>query len=181
MYKATHSEVVTVCAIMFLEHLEKQYGFRVRLHIAVNGRLTKTVARVYPEESEHYTVYMEISKKLLQYDIPWSLINKVMAHEATHQALALQGRNFDDGDEDFENELRKYKLSTCNDDEALTELVHAWDIPLYVYECEGCSVRTYPSHKLNTSKWKCSQCEGHFKFVEDDTSEFKEISISCYK
>lgn len=181
MCKVSQSEFVSVCAIMFLEHLEKHYGIVMSLDIALNGSLKTTVARVYPENIEDDTVYMEVSKRLYRYDVPWSLVNKVISHEATHVALALQGRDFDDGDEDFENELRKYKLSTHNDNEDLTENIHAWNEQLFVYECKGCHAKTYPSYKLDTSKWKCKRCEEHFKFIEEDTSEFKEIFISCYK
>lgn len=132
--------------------LNKNYRLSLKIPLTINNRLRVTQGSFVTNYNETEARRIELSGDLIQYGTE-NVILDTLRHELVHYALFSLGKPFDDGDDYFENELKKlnvsatetvyvgidtvYKCSKCNQ-EYETSLKKVWKTPnIYKTVCCG--------------------------------------------
>lgn len=127
----------------------KHYGVPLTIPVELSGRLTVTWGyfrqvrvkrdgvlggkRVRKGQMLEDKMKIVLSKRILEAKNKDVMV-KIALHEALHYALYMLGRNYKDGDADFEREIRKHNLvSTSVSNESL-----GIKSKYYVWACSGC-------------------------------------------
>lgn|SRR5699024_1734923 len=137
--------------------LREAYGMKLDVPVKINGRLSRTLGQFVYNKREKKPISIEMSKKYL---VNGKLedIKSTLRHEAIHYALFVQGRDYRDGDDDFENELKKHNTHS-------TGTVHYKRKRLKVtHEC-GCGNQWIRQRSMN-NKYMCASCETTIKEVK---------------
>ena len=92
------------------DFLRKHYDMSLDISIRRNNRLRKCLG-VFRWLSEWEPEVIELSGDLLTYGARDVVID-TLYHELIHYALFTQQRQFRDGEEDYESELRKHSVSS---------------------------------------------------------------------
>lgn len=140
--------------------LKDAYGMELAIPVKINGRLKTTLGRFRsrrentPEGIKRIPLSIEISRNYL-INGKLEQIKRTLKHEAIHYALYVQGRNYKDGQKDFENELIKHGSHS-------TRTVNVKVKQLKVtYEC-GCGNEWHYARRLSNT-YSCGSCEGILK------------------
>lgn len=97
--------------------LMENFNMRLEIPIKMNGRLTRTMGRylarnyfgsVIPKSIELSKTYLVAA--LIVGDL--EEIYDTLKHELVHYALSVQGKNYSDGDYDFEKKLYELNISS---------------------------------------------------------------------
>ena len=92
------------------------YGIEGTPKVFISNSLEDCLARIepYKDEEGNDSTRILVSRRLIAYYDFDEVVN-VVKHELVHYALAYQGKNFRDGEDDFENELERLGLPTGGD------------------------------------------------------------------
>lgn len=97
--------------------LMENFNMQLNIPIKVNGRLTSTMGRYLSKRSYLGNVIpysIELSKRYLLAALIVDDLEEIydtLKHELVHYALSVQGKNFSDGDYDFEHKLYELNIS----------------------------------------------------------------------
>lgn len=93
------------------DFLKEAYGLELEIPVRINKRLRRSLGRFIEKRGEAYKI--EFSAILITNGTADQMIS-VIVHECIHYALFKLGRNYKDGQEEFENELIKYGSHSTN-------------------------------------------------------------------
>lgn len=99
------------------QFLMENFNMQLNIPIKVNGRLTSTMGRYLSKRSYLGNVIpdrIELSKRYLLAALIVDDLEEIydtLKHELVHYALSVQGKNFSDGDYDFEHKLYELNIS----------------------------------------------------------------------
>lgn len=97
--------------------LIENFNMRLNIPIKMNGRLTSTMGRYLSKRNYLGNVIpdsIELSKRYLLAALIVDDLEEIydtLKHELVHYALSVQGKNFSDGDYDFEHKLYELNIS----------------------------------------------------------------------
>lgn len=148
--------------------LKEHYDLELNIPFKINGRLKRFNGRfvytVYPNGSEK-AKQIELAKDLVRYHTEEET-HKVLIHELIHYALFTLDKPFDDGDEYFENELRKHN-STSNSDRPMRIIPTQptkRKVKILTHQCQDCGL-TFERRKDMTNSYSC-RCGGHLEITD---------------
>lgn len=122
--------------------LMKNFNMELKIPIKMNGRLTRTMGRylarnyfgnVIPKSIELSKTYLVAA--LIVGDL--EEIYDTLKHELVHYALSVQGKNYSDGDYDFEKKLYELNISSSGSTpvrKRLSERTLRYYIPYKIYQ-----------------------------------------------
>src|SRR5699024_8098498 len=134
---------------------------------------------VFIHSYEGESLRIELAKNLLQYGSDQAILG-TLKHELVHYALFEQDKPCEDGDEYFENELRRvgapstgtnrvgvyytYSCGTCGKISE-TKTKRLWERPQYYStRCCGGGVVPIERRTYNGDRCECPSCSGHVYF-----------------
>ena len=155
-----------------IEFAKEVYDIDIpRENFTLDGRIGNSIARYY---SDSRTIM--INKQNIKFGATINALTPSILHEVVHHCLYVQGYEYEDGTETFEQELQTHKLGTnpnfANLEGAETEslfFVYKPSKGCYIIECGGCN-----KHYRCQGKWeyglKNAQCDncGHHGFTVVD-------------
>lgn len=89
------------------DFLQANFNLKLTVPIQTNNRLRSTLGRFVVTRSGK-PLRIELSARLLNYGTD-DVILGVLRHELLHYAFFVQGKNYQDGDPVFEEELKRYR------------------------------------------------------------------------
>lgn len=107
--------------------LKETYQMELTIPIIRNNRLRTSLGR-FVVSHDQKPLRIELSGKVLTYGTR-ATIRGVLFHECIHYAFFVQGKNFTDGDPEFEAELLKHRAPRT---ETLKVGKH------YIFSCSNC-------------------------------------------
>lgn len=125
------------------QFLMENFNMQLSIPIKVNGRLTSTMGRYLSSRSYLYGVTpksIELSKRYLLAALIVDDLEEIydtLKHELVHYALSVQGKNFSDGDYDFEHKLYELNISASGSTpihKRLSERTLRYYIPYKIYQ-----------------------------------------------
>lgn len=122
--------------------LMENFNMRLEIPIKMNGRLTRTMGRYL---SRNYfgsvaPISIELSKKYLVAALIVGDLEEIydtLKHELVHYALSVQGKNYSDGDYDFEHKLYELNISSSGSTpihKRLSERTLRYYVPYKIYQ-----------------------------------------------
>ena len=150
------------------EFLEKNYNTELTIPIKISGRLTSSggyfkYRRVAGGEKEPMEI--QISERFIASAIHdgqegLEAILDTVKHELVHYVLCKQGRDFSDGDDDFESELARLDIGASgatNKELVQSKKLNTWYRAIDVYERESYDiienkVKTYKTYRKHAQK-----------------------------
>ena len=150
------------------EFLEKNYNTELTIPIKISGRLTSSggyfkYRRVAGGEKEPMEI--QISERFIASAIHdgqegLEAILDTVKHELVHYVLCKQGRDFSDGDDDFESELARLDIGASgatNKELVQSKKLNTWYRAIDVYERESYDiiedkVKTYRTYRKHAQK-----------------------------
>ena len=150
------------------EFLEKNYNTELTIPIKISGRLTSSggyfkYRRVAGGEKEPMEI--QISERFIASAIHdgqegLEAILDTVKHELVHYVLCKQGRDFSDGDDDFESELARLDIGASgatNKKLVQSKKLNTWYRAIDVYERESYDiiedkVKTYRTYRKHAQK-----------------------------
>ena len=99
------------------QFLMENFNMQLNIPIKMNGRLTSTMGRYLSKRNYLGNVIpdsIELSKRYLLAALIVDDLEEIydtLKHELVHYALSVQGKNFSDGDYDFEHKLYELNIS----------------------------------------------------------------------
>lgn len=142
------------------DFLKENYGIRLNIPIKINGRLIKTMGRfVYFVHSKKPSV-IELSKILIENN-EMDVILNILKHELVHYALFVLGKPSDDGEEYFENELKRLGIVSQSTIKDITI-----NVPRHVYVCNNCNHHYKVKRRLKYDGYfhRCNHCKGRLTY-----------------
>ena len=97
------------------QFLRETYGMKLYIPIEINGRLRRAQGRYISAYDDIEPKRIELAKFLIDYGTD-SVIKDTLKHELVHYAFHLQGLPFNDGDKEFEEELRRLGIRSSESD-----------------------------------------------------------------
>lgn len=148
--------------------LKEHYDLELEIPLKINGRLKRALGRFeYTVDSDNNeeAKKVQLSKDLVRYHTEEET-HKVLIHELIHYALFTLDKPFDDGDEYFENELRKHN-STSNSDEPMRIIPTQptkRKVRILTHQCQDCGL-TFERRKDMTNSYRC-RCGGQLEITD---------------
>lgn len=146
--------------------LKEHYDLKLEIPFKINGRLKRALGRfeytVDVVNNEEKAKKIQLSKDLVRYHTEEET-HKVLIHELIHYALFTLDKPFDDGDEYFENELRKHN-STSNSDKPMRIIPTKRKVRTLTHQCQDCGL-TFERRKDMTNSYRCG-CGGHLAITD---------------
>lgn len=115
------------------EYLKENYNLELTVPIKINKRLRRALGRFQHDIRNKVPVLIDLSHNLIMHH-SLDEIRDVLNHELIHYALYMQGRDFKDGQAEFENELVKKGVSATNE--------MYCKAPKHIYSCGNCNETT---------------------------------------
>lgn len=137
--------------IKIADEFLKNYDLKLEVPVEFNTRLKKILGRVLFNKvnGEFIPLKIEMSIDFMK-NHPKEHIIDVFKHELVHYALCVSGLPFDDGDEVFESELKKYGIKSTNSYSYLGDL--------HRYTCQNCGKQIERKRRLvKTAYCGCSR------------------------
>lgn len=124
---ASYQELVEEACRFLKENYELELEIPIRFNARLKAKLgifryTKDNGKCVPNQ-------IELSINLIKY-YPKEVIFDVLRHELVHYALCRLEKRFHDGDNDFENELRRLGITGTG--------IYEYYGEVHVYECINC-------------------------------------------
>lgn len=143
------------------DFLMTAYGLELDIPVKINSRMKSSLGRfrhaLYPEPR---ATMIEISKNYIaHYD--WDTIYKTIKHEAIHYACYTLGKPYKDGQDYFENELKKW------DSKSTGSTSYKGRVVQYACSAEKCeTVYTKKrKYKNNGASYISGCCKAPIKYV----------------
>lgn len=137
------------------EFLKEEYNLELTVPVEINKRLKNVYGRVSIFQTPNGKIFVdkiEFHPGILTTN-KYDTINNLIKHEAIHYALIKKGGEFRDNDVEFNLELEKHNVGSCD-----LELKHN----MYIYKCKQClSVTSFSLGKK--TNLKCNNCGGELK------------------
>lgn len=129
--KENHEKELRMYANNFLK---TNFDMQLNIPIKIDGRLTRTGGSFHYMRKDNKPVVIKISERFMACALHdeedgIGAILDVLEHELVHYALARQGKNFNDGDHDFESTLAKLKIGASgatNKKKVLSKSENIW-------------------------------------------------------
>lgn len=157
--KANHEKELEAYAEKFLK---QNYNTTLTIPIKISGRLTSTGGyfQCRRTHNEKQPVKIEISERFMAsalHDGQEGLeaILDVLKHELVHYVLCKQGKNFSDGDSDFESELARLNIGASgatNKSLVKSKKVNTWYKVIDIYEQKSYDMLKKKAVKYETYK-----------------------------
>lgn len=162
--KAKHEKELEAYANNFLE---KNYNTSLTIPIKISGRLTSTggifKARIMGGIREPLEIHISerfTAGALHDGEEGLEAILDTLKHELVHYALFKLGRDFRDGDYDFENELAKLNIGasgSTSEQLVRSKKINVWYSTVDIYERQGYDLSknkivTFKSYKKHAQK-----------------------------
>lgn len=147
--------------------LEKNYNTSLTIPIKISGRLTSSGGyfKYQMVDGNRVPIDIHISERYVAsalHDGQEGLeaILDTLKHELIHYVLCKTGKDFNDGDDEFESELKRLNVGasgTTRKDLVKTEKLTVWYKPLDVYEQESYDIlenklKTIKTYRKHTQK-----------------------------
>lgn len=137
------------------EFLEKEYGLELSIPVKLNGRLKRALGRFITIRKNGVRVAHELDfAKDLVNNGTIQQIKDVARHEAIHYAMFKLGRPYEDGQEEFEAELRKHNASSTNTLRVKRKRL------VVIHKCDCASNNVWEEPRSLGGRYKCTKCEG---------------------
>lgn len=140
--------------------IEEYWGLHLHIPVHVNGRLSKTLGtyEFKKKNGKIIPLRIQLSKELVQYGSR-HFIRFILKHELCHFVLSQIGTSYKDGDDEFENELKRINAFS-------TKKIYVF----YRIRCSICSkVFSFKSKKLARAFMANGTCScGETNFVRHD-------------
>lgn len=149
------------------EFLKSSYGLNLNIPIKRNNRLSRAMGR-YLATWDDVPVNIDIAGFMFDHGTREVIIDTAK-HEATHYALHVLGKPNSDGDEYFENELRKNGVTSTG-----TNIVGLH----YVGKCQECGNNTYGKNKriaLPSQRFTSKCCKAPVEYVGERIYDGTEV------
>lgn len=138
--------------------LRKEYGLNVFFPIERNNRLRRTLGIFRYTQSRPLAI--EFSGFFLENGREDQILS-TMKHECIHYALFTLGRDFRDGDTDFENELRKHGARS-------TGTQHVSRKQKIVYYSCGCQMFPEKRRYNRGIIYDCATCGNELRYIKTE-------------
>lgn len=156
------------------EFLRKEYNEELPFDVTINGRLKTTLGRYDFYRSMNGKIVpraVMLSRQLIEYGTT-ATIESVLKHELIHLAVSRMGLPFNDGDEEFESELRKHGAHSTREIR----------LGVYIsYRCSDCESQCgtfYGSKNMNKYISSCCKAELEaYKEIICDGESMKEYEL----
>lgn len=138
--------------------LQNEYQLDLNIPIIINKRLRITLGSYVTFWKTDKPKRIELSGTLIKYGHDTVIID-VLKHELVHYALHSLGFPSDDGDEYFENELKRLGIGS-------TESNYVGE--LHKCKCEKCNneLHTNVKSEFKSEKYVTSCCKGKILYLE---------------
>ena len=93
------------------QFLKETYGMELYIPIKINGHLRRAQGRYISSYDDKEPKRIELAKTLIKYGTD-NVIKDTLKHELVHYAFHVQGLPFNDGDKEFEDELRRLGIGS---------------------------------------------------------------------
>lgn len=140
------------------EFLREEYGIELAIPIERNNRLSRALGRFRIRNGR--SLILSFAGFFLDNGTEEQIVS-TMKHECIHYALFEQGRNYKDGDADFENQLRKHSSCPTGTQNVKREQ------KVHLYSC-GCHVFKRRRRLNNKKTYSCSTCEKIVNYVKTE-------------
>lgn len=158
--KSNHEKELEKYAEKFLK---QNYNTNLTIQIKISGRLTSTggyfqCRRTHGNEKQPVKIEMSerfIASALHDGQEGLEAILDVLKHELVHYVLCKQGKNFNDGDDDFESELARLNIGASgatNKSLVKSKKVNTWYKVLDIYEQQSYDMLKEKAVKYETYK-----------------------------
>lgn len=136
------------------DFLQENFNIELSIPIRLNGRLKRNLGR-YLCLSDGTPLRIEIAKDHIKYYTQKEVVD-TLKHECVHYALHMLGLPFGDGDDYFEDTLKR--LGVCSTGTMKHKgLTH-------VYNCD-CKEEHLSITRFNVNRYRCGNCRGKFTYV----------------
>lgn len=141
--------------------LQENYNMSLEIPLTLNSRLKKTCgwfrSNVY-RDGRREAKCIEMNKFFVENNEP-TVVLDILRHELTHYALFALGKQFRDGEADFENELRAKGIVSQSSINKYN--IESKPVSLQIYECASCHTEFKRKRALpRTGSYRC-QCGGN--------------------
>ncbi|MFA1509967.1 SprT-like domain-containing protein [Priestia aryabhattai] len=138
--------------------LDENYGLSLDVPLIINNRLRAILGAFSTNHNRTKAIDIELSGDLLRYGTQRTILD-TLKHELVHYALFVLGHPYRDGDEYFENELKKLNITSTETNYVGIETVVKCPKCNEVYETPLKSVWKNPS------KYKATCCMEKLQIV----------------
>lgn len=134
--------------------------------IRINNRLTRSTGRYIPNR---HTI--EVSGQSMKYYTVHDVLSTLL-HEMAHAVIGEYPRHGDDGDEYFEALL--YRIGADSSGHLPRDM---GEVPVYVYETDGCDCVFYYERRTNLNGYTCLEHKNEInpKAIRMTYGEYKDI------
>lgn len=136
------------------QFLKSTYNLELSIPIRVSGRMTAKLGAFVLRGNKPYEIVL--SKNLIE-NYSMDTIVDVLKHECVHYALYSLGKPFKDGQDEFENELKRLKISST--------YTYSYKGIIHVYKCSNCNIVFHRKIKGYEKRYKCGRCRKKFKYL----------------
>ena len=164
---------------------KKHYGLTFNLPLNINKRLTRTSGYFQCRIQKKVAVKIDISYKMIATALAFGdfdTVLDVLRHELVHYSLFELGRDYHDGDKDFESELARLDISASGAT-AKNKVKSTKTSKVYQayprFKCQDCGKETNVITTVNRTKGAtifCDNCANH-KHHE----RISQVSLQLYK
>lgn len=141
-----------------------EYGMKMDIPLKFNPRSKRRLGCYFYNKDKKtgdiIPLHIDLSQQMLISASREQIVD-VLKHELVHYALSVQGKNFSDGDYDFESELRRRGVKSTG--------YYKGNGYAHVYKCNLCNVE-YTRYRKIPHTAQCS-CSIHSKLTYLGTKE----------
>lgn len=155
------------------EFLADKYGFTLGISIVINNRLRTVMGSYVTGYSTYQPLHIEIAGYLIKYGAREAILD-TLKHELIHYAVHALGKDFRDGADDFESELRRHGVSATNTN---------WAGYYYITKCDACGevseIKT-KRHITHADEYVTKCCRANYVHMGDviyDGINRKEVTL----
>lgn len=138
--------------------LRDTYQLELEIPIVINNRLRIAMAKYVTQWKTDIPKRIELAGSLLKYGHE-DVIVDTLKHELVHYALNVLNLPCDDGDDYFENELKRLNIGA-------TEICYVGE--LYKCKCSKCdsNLLTHVKSEFKSGKYVTTCCKGKVEYLE---------------
>lgn len=164
---------------------KKHYGLTFNLPLNINKRLTRTYGYFQCRSRQKVAIKIDISYKMVATALAFGdfdMVLDVLRHELVHYSLFKLGRDYYDGDEDFESELARLDISasgvTAKNKVKSTKTLKVYEA-YPRFKCQDCGEEINVVATVNRTKGAtifCTNCASHKRH-----ERIPQVAVQLYK